>query len=107
MEIEYGFIEISQDDVAEAITAEAKEAAIVIMREDLSDYINKMGVEATFKGWIAHICPENVKIDKRLERRNSEWHFLWNTAAKNYNKQENSDILPVVHNAKKRKYNSI
>ena len=39
---------------------EAKEAAINLMRNDLQKYLVNMGSQSTFKGWIAHICPENV-----------------------------------------------
>lgn len=106
MEIEDGFIQISDDEVARAITAEAKEAAIFLMKDDLRNYINKMGSESTFAGWIAHICPENIKIDRRLERPHSEWHAIWNNEVERYNNQTNSDIS-ASHVAKKRKYNSI
>ena len=99
MEVEYEFINISDDEVAEAITAEIKEAALVIIRKDLVDYINKMGMESSFKGWIAHICPENVTVDKRLELPRSDWCLLWNTEIYNFkNKQDAGDNM-----SKKRK----
>ena len=107
MELEYGFIQISDDEIARAMTAEAKEAAIVLMKSDLRNYIDKMGGESTFKGWISHICPENVKIDRRLERPHSEWHAVWNNEVDKYNNRDNLDILPITHTAKKRKFNSV
>ena len=106
MEIEYGFIQISEDEVARAITAEAKEAAIMLMKDDLQNYIDKMGNESTFKGWISHICPENVKIDRRLERPHSEWHAIWNNEVERYNNRNNADTSSISHVCKKRKYNS-
>ena len=106
MEIEYGFIQINDDEIARAITAEAKETAIMLMKDDLRNYIDKMGDESTFKGWIAHICPENIKVDRRLERPYSEWHAIWNTEVEKYNNRNNADISSISHPSKKRKYNS-
>lgn len=88
MEVEYEFINISDEEVAEAITAEIKEAALILIRKDLVDYINKMGLESSFKGWIAHICPENVIVDKRLELPNSEWYSLWDIEINNFRNKE-------------------
>jgi hypothetical protein len=85
MEVEYGFILITDDEIARALTNEAKEAAITLMQNDLRTYLTSMGVQSTFKGWIAHICPENVKIDKRLEMPKSEWHAIWNRGIMDYN----------------------
>jgi hypothetical protein len=92
MEIEYGFIHITDDEISRAITEEAKYTAIILMKDDLKNYINKMGNESTFKGWIAHICPENINIDKRLERPHSEWHAIWNKEIEIYNKSRENII---------------
>ena len=104
MEIEYDFIKISEDEVSRAIVAEAKEEALSLMKSDLRNYIHKMGNESSFKGWISHICPENIKIDRRLEQPKSEWHTIWNTEIEKLNTQEKIDVAPVIYNSKKRKY---
>ena len=75
---EYNFVHLSDDEIAQAITAEAKARAIAIIKKDLQEYLDKLGREASFKGWIAYICPENIKVDKRLDYPNSDWHQMWN-----------------------------
>lgn len=85
MEVEYGFILVSDDEIARALVNETKEMAINLMKNDLRKYLTSMKTQSTFKGWIAHICPENVKIDKRLELPRSEWHTLWNKEIVQYN----------------------
>ena len=77
------FIKITDDDVAYALSQEAKALAIIMMQKDLKSYIANMGSDASFKGWIAHICPENVAVDVRLEMPGSAWHTLWNIEKKN------------------------
>ena len=103
MEVEYGFILISDDDIAWALTNEAKEAAISLMENDLREYLTNMGSQSTFKGWIAHICPENVKIDKRLEMPRSEWHAIWNKGVEDYNNITSYEPLLEKQSNKKRK----
>jgi hypothetical protein len=76
------FIKITDDDVAYALSQEAKAMAIIMMQKDLKSYIANMGSDASFKGWIAHICPENVAVDVRLEMPGSAWHALWNIEKK-------------------------
>ena len=106
MEIEDDFIYINDDEIAEAITNQVKEAALTIMTNNLRDYINKMGEESNFKGWIAYICPENVTVDRRLELANSEWHGLWNKEMECY-KSFNKDKLNIISSKKhkSKKYN--
>ena len=106
MEVEYGFILISDDEIAKALTNEAKEAAITLMQDDLNKYLNNMGTQSTFKGWIAHICPENVKIDKRLEMPRSEWHAIWNRGIIQYNSPAMYEHLLEKQPTKKRKLSS-
>ena len=106
MEIEHDFIYISDDEIAEAQTDQVKETALTIMTNNLKDYINKMGEESNFKGWIAYICPENVTVDKRLEIPNSEWHALWNKEIEYY-KSLNKNKLNIVSSNKSKKYNHI
>jgi len=103
MEVEYGFVLISNDEIARALTNEAKEAAITLMQDDLQIYLANMGSQSTFKGWIAHICPENVKIDKRLEMPRSEWHAIWNSAIANYNGRATYEHSLEKQPTKKRK----
>ena len=103
MEIEYEFIIISEDEIAKALVTEAKEAAITLMRNDLRRYLANMGIESTFKGWIAHICPENVTVDKRLEMPKSEWHAIWNSELLQYNEATIQDNLSEKRSNKKRK----
>ncbi len=77
------YVKITDDDIAYALSQEAKAKAIIMMQNDLRTYISKMGNDASFKGWIAHICPENVAIDVRLEMPGSSWHALWEIEKKN------------------------
>jgi hypothetical protein len=79
---ESGYINITDEDVAYAVSQEAKSIAIIMMQKDLIEYITKMGENASFKGWIAHICPENVAVDVRLEMPGSAWHALWDIERK-------------------------
>lgn len=80
---DFDFIKITDDEIAYALSQEAKAMAIIMMQKDLNTYIAKMGKEASFKGWIAHICPENVAVDVRLEMPGSAWHALWDIENKN------------------------
>ena len=100
--MEYGFVLISDDEIARALSNEAKEAAITLMKNDLRQYITSMGSQSTFKGWIAHICPENVKIDKRLEMPRSEWHAIWNRGIMDYNSTTTYEHLLEKQSNKKR-----
>ena len=108
MEVEYGFTMISDDDIANLIVIEAKKAAIDLMQNDLWKYLVNMGTQSTFKGWIAHICPENVTIDKRLEMPKSEWHAIWNSGIEEYNNIVSYDTsLPEKRSNKKRKLKNL
>ena len=51
--------------------------SLAMMKRDLSDYRKRMGNKGTYKGWLAHIVPENLKLDKRLEKQDSEYSKLW------------------------------
>ena len=79
---DFDFIKITDDEIAYALSQEAKAMAIIMMQKDLIEYITKMGENASFKGWIAHICPENVAVDVRLEMPGSAWHALWDIERK-------------------------
>jgi len=103
MEVEYGFVLISDDEIAMALINETKKAAITLMQNDLQKYLTSMGVQSTFKGWIAHICPENVKIDKRLEMPKSEWHAIWNSGVVQCNGIATYEHLLEKQSNKKRK----
>jgi hypothetical protein len=59
-----------------------EEKSINMMKRDLNEYRKRMLNKATFKGWIAHVCPENITIDKKLEEEESEWLKLWNESNK-------------------------
>ena len=89
--LESDFIKITDEDIAYALVEEAKTKAIILMKKDLNNYIKCMGKEASFKGWVAHICPENIIVDKRLEMPGSAWHYLWDTESSLY------DIIPKVN----------
>jgi len=106
MEVEYGFILISEDDIARALCNEAKETAIALMQNDLRQYLTNMGSQSTFKGWIAHICPENIKIDRRLEMPRSEWHTIWNSGVMQHNGATTYEHLLEKQSKKKRKLTS-
>ena len=71
------FIKLSEYEIIEAINQEAREKALKLMLTHLEEYKETMKKKATFKGWIAHICPENVKLDIRLDRIDTEWNKLW------------------------------
>ncbi len=71
------------DDPIEDIKVnDSKEKSLTMMKRDLNEYRKRMLNKSTFKGWIAHICPENVKIDTRLEHEDSEWLKLWNESSR-------------------------
>jgi hypothetical protein len=36
-----------------------------------------MGNKGTYKGWLAHIVPENLKLDKRLENIDNDYYKYW------------------------------
>jgi len=55
----------------------SRDKSIAMMKRDLSDYRKRMGNKGTYKGWLAHIVPENLKLDKRLEKEDSEYSKLW------------------------------
>jgi len=74
VEIEYPEENIKVND--------SKEKSINMMKRDLNEYRKRMLNKATFKGWIAHVCPENITIDKKLEEEESEWLKLWNESNK-------------------------
>ena len=61
---------------------EIKDKSISLMKRDLADYRKRMGNKATFKGWLSHIVPENITIDKRLENSDSEWKKIWEESSK-------------------------
>jgi len=65
------------EDESEFQQEEGKEKSLAFMKRDLSDYRKRMGNKGTFKGWIANSYPENVKIDKKLEKQDNEFQKLW------------------------------
>jgi len=69
-------VEPMEDD-SEFQQEEGKEKSLAFMKRDLSDYRKRMGNKGTFKGWIANSYPENVKIDKKLEKQDNEFQKLW------------------------------
>ena len=69
-------VEPMEDDPVTQVE-EGKEKSLAFMKRDLFDYRKRMGNKGTFKGWIANSYPENVKIDKRLEKQDSEFQKLW------------------------------
>ncbi len=60
----------------------SSERSISTMKRDLSDYRKRMGNKATYKGWLAHLVPENLKLEKRLEKEDSEHYKLWNESTR-------------------------
>lgn len=56
--------------------------SLAMMKRDLSDYRKRMGNKGTYKGWLAHIVPENLKLDKRLEKEDCEYVKLWDESTK-------------------------
>ena len=67
------------EELREAQSA-SKQASIDMMRAHLTEFKRTNGPEATFKGWIAMLHPENVTLDQRLDRPNNSWLELWNEA---------------------------
>ena len=55
----------------------SRDKSIAMMKRDLSDYRKRMGNKGTYKGWLAHIVPENLKLDKNLEKEDNEYIKLW------------------------------
>ena len=74
--------EVEIDEQEDNKVNDSKEKSINMMKRDLNEYRKRMLNKATFKGWIAHICPENITIDKRLEQEDSEWLKLWNESSR-------------------------
>ena len=58
----------------------AKQASLDMMRAHLAEFKRANGPEATFKGWIAMLHPENVTLDHRLDLPENNWLALWNEA---------------------------
>lgn len=61
-----------------SMVLKSKAESTRLMEKDLKSYLNKMGRQATFKGWIAHDYPENVDIDQRIISDDSDWVNVWN-----------------------------
>ena len=75
--------EVELDESVENLKVnDSKERSLNMMKRDLNEYRKRMLNKATFKGWVAHICPENVTIDNRLEHEDSEWLKLWNESSR-------------------------
>ena len=51
-----------------------------MMRAHLAEFKRANGQQATFKGWIAMLHPENVTLDHRLDLPENSWLALWNEA---------------------------
>lgn len=73
------FETLSDEEIAAAMVIESKIKTLEQMNTDLKNYLSKMGKDSTFKGWIAHVYPENVEIDERLKNPNSNWRTVWNS----------------------------
>ena len=74
------------------------------MKDGLREYVKKMKNKSTYKGWIAHDYPENIKIDDRVKKDNSEWCKMWKDI-KNIQKGGYKKTKKIIIH-KKRKYKS-
>ena len=70
------------EEYPEISQEEGKEKSLILVKRDLSDYRKRMGNKGTFKGWIANSYPENVKMDKRFEKEDNEFHKLWDESTR-------------------------
>ena len=55
---------------------QSQEASKEIIRDHLSDYLSR-NPDGSFTSWIADLHPENVNVDDRLTKEDSEWLLLW------------------------------
>ena len=69
---------IDDESRLRSMVLKSKAESTRLMEKDLKAYLNKMGRQATFKGWIAHDYPENVDIDQRITSDDSDWLNVWN-----------------------------
>ena len=60
-------------DMQHSVTEEAED----ILVNHLTQYSQNNGTHATFVGWIAHLHPDNVKLDPRLTLPDSTHLQMW------------------------------
>ncbi len=78
---------IDDEEMLNAIVAESKAKTLVTMENGLKAYLKIMGKKATFKGWIAHDYPENIRVDTRLTIPYNDWELVWNKITGEYSSQ--------------------
>ena len=79
---------IDDEEMLNAIVAESKAKTLVAMENGLKAYLKIMGKKATFKGWIAHDYPENIRVDTRLTIPYNDWELVWNKITGEYSPQK-------------------
>jgi hypothetical protein len=84
---------------------ESNRVAEKMITASLEKYINANRKDATFKGWISHLLPENVSIDHRILLENSDYIRLWNNSkqVKRYSLAEVSPQKRASGKARKQK----
>ena len=85
---------------------DSKEKSSNIIKRDLNEYRKRMANKATFKGWLAHISPENIIIDSKLEEKENEWLKLWNESTRRLTRKR-SILRQRKNQTAKEKINSI
>jgi hypothetical protein len=64
-----------------AMAAEAQAAGKRMMLDHLDEFSSR-NPEGSFISWIAELHPENLKLDSRVDRPDSEWRKMWEEHAR-------------------------
>ena len=74
----------------------AKQASLDMMRDHLAEFKRANGQQATFKGWIAMLHPENVMLDHGLDLSDNRWLAMWNEAQTAHEPEPASSVDPSL-----------
>ena len=74
----------------------AKQASLDMMRAHLAEFKRANGQQATFKGWIAMLHPENVMLDHGLDLSDNRWLAMWNEAQTAHEPEPASSVDPSL-----------
>ena len=67
-----------------------------MMRAHLAEFKRANGQQATFKGWIAMLHPENVMLDHGLDLSDNRWLAMWNEAQTAHEPEPASSVDPSL-----------
>ena len=67
-----------------------------MMRDHLAEFKRANGQQATFKGWIAMLHPENVMLDHGLDLSDNRWLAMWNEAQTAHEPEPASSVDPSL-----------